>query len=195
MKRVMNTKTILIKLGRLIKTVGFVSLLVGGFGGCQKEIPQGKVLFDFESGGDLDRIHWKCHTLFSLSKEHATHGSKSLRMELYPSAYPGVTPILKDNDWSRFRALAFDVYNPEENEIKLRVRIDDKKEYPEYEDRYNRSFVLRKGGNRIEIPIESLVTSGTKRRLDARTIYKVIIFLVNPPGKRVLYLDYIRLVR
>jgi hypothetical protein len=194
-KRVINTKAALINLGRLVKTVAFVVLLMSGFGGCRNEMPQEMVLLDFEEDGDLDRIHWKCHTLFSLSEEHATHGSRCLRMELYPSPYPGVTPILKDHDWSRFRTLAFDVYNPGVNEVKLTVRIDDKKEYPEYEDRYNRAFVLERGDNRIEISLESLVTRGTKRKLDARTIYRVVIFVVDPPVRTELYLDYLRLVR
>jgi hypothetical protein len=115
----MTMKAAIMNLSRLIKTMAFVLLLMPGFGSCQKEVPREKVLFDFEEEADLDRIHWKCHTLFSLSEEHATHGSRCLRMELYPSPYPGVTPILKDHDWSRFRAFAFGVYNPEENENKL----------------------------------------------------------------------------
>ena len=177
-------------LGKVISLILALFLM-----GCADKPATEKVLFDFEEEADLDKIHWKCKTLFALSEEHATHGLRCLRMELYSSPYPGVPPIFKDNDWSRFRALAFDVYNPEEKEIKLSVRIDDKKDYPEYEDRYNRSFVLRKGANQIEIPIGGLVTSGTMRRLDVRTIYRVIIFVVDPPVKRVLHLDYIRLVR
>ena len=145
-------------------------LLVGGVGGCQKKLPREKLLFDFEEDSDLDKIHWKCHTLFSLSEKHATHGSKCLRMELYPSPYPGVTPMLQDHDWSRFRALVFDVYNPGKKGTELSVRIDDKKNYPVYEDRYARSFILNEGRNQMRIPIESIIASGTNRRLDARTV-------------------------
>ena len=71
-----------------------------------------RVLFDFETEQDLDRVHWKCHALFSLSEEHATHGSRCLRLELYPSPYPGVAPMLRENDWSEFRNLCFAIYNP-----------------------------------------------------------------------------------
>ena len=163
--------------------------------GCADKPATDKVLFDFEEEADLDRIFWKCHTLISLSEEHATHGSRCLRMELYPSSYPGVTPMLQDYDWSRFRALAFDVYNPEERNIDLTVRIDDKKDYPEYKDRYNGSFILREGRNKIEIPIESIITSGTKRKLDSRTVLRLIIFLAEPRVKTELYLDYVRLVQ
>jgi hypothetical protein len=195
MKPVKSIKVALMNLSRFFRAMALVALLTSGFGGCQKEFPQEKVLFDFESDAELDELHWKCHTLFSLSEEFASHGSKCLRMELFPSSYPGVAPRIKDSDWSKFKALAFDVFNPEYKDIELTVRIDDKKDYPEYEDRYNRAFRLRKGENQIKIAMDSLVTSGTRRKLDARTIHRLIVFLVYPPVKTELYLDYIRLLK
>ena len=99
--------------------------------GCRNEIPQEKILFDFETEQDLDRVHWKCHALFSLSEEHATHGSRCLRLELYPSPYPGVTPMVREKDWSEFRNLCFDIYNPQERETEIAVRIDDRKIWPD----------------------------------------------------------------
>ena len=59
-------------------------------GHCTKPESE-KILFDFESDSELDRFHWQCHTLFSLSDEHATHGKKSLKLELFPSDYPGLS--------------------------------------------------------------------------------------------------------
>ena len=35
------------------------------------------ILFDFESDRELDRVHWKCHTLMSISDQHSTHGKGS----------------------------------------------------------------------------------------------------------------------
>lgn len=165
------------------------------FVGCADPTPAEKVLFDFESDAELDQVHWKCHALFSLSEEHATHGSKCLRMELYPSTYPGVSPMVREKDWSGFRSLCFDVYNPEERELGIAVRIDDKKNWPDYPDRYNKRFALLKGMNRIEIPLSTLVTSGTRRGMDLKNIHRFLIFMADPPEKNVLYVDYIRLVR
>jgi hypothetical protein len=163
--------------------------------GCTDRPATERVLFDFETEQELDRVHWKCHALFSLSEEHATHGSRCLRLELYPSPYPGVTPMLRENDWSEFRNLCFDIYNPQEGEIQVTVRIDDRKIWPDYPDRYNKSFRLVKGSNRIEIPLITLVTSGTGRKMDLKSIHRFLLFMVTPPEKNVLYVDYIRLVR
>ena len=163
--------------------------------GCADRPATEKILFDFETDLDLDRVDWKCHALFSLSEEHATHGTRCLRLELYPSPYPGVTPMLRDEDWSKFRSLCFDIYNPQEREIKIAVRIDDQKDWPDYPDRYNKSFGLARGLNRIEIPLSTLVTSGPQRKMDLKSIHQFLIFMVSPSEKNVVYVDYIRLVR
>jgi hypothetical protein len=160
---------------------------------CTKSASE-KVFFDFESDSELDRFYWRCHTLFGLAKEHATHGIMSLRLELHPSDYPGLTPALPDTDWKGYKSFDFDVYNPQEEVIPLGVRIDDRKDYPDWSDRYNQTFSLSPGPNVIRIPLDSLVTSETNRRLNQRKIYALFIFMANPRGKTVLYFDYLRLV-
>ncbi len=162
--------------------------------GCHEGIPPESVLFDFESDSDLDRVHWKCHSLFHLSDKHVSHGTKSLHLELYPSEYPGFSPNLVKDDWQGYKSFCFDVYNPGEKELQITVRIDDREDAPEYPDRYNRSFTIKPGMNRIRIPLDSLVTSGTRRKLDLNSIHQLIIFMVNPALKVDLYIDYGHLV-
>lgn len=172
-----------------------IIVLVCFFGiGCSGP-PSERTLFDFESDDELDRFHWKCYTLFALSDEHATHGSKSLRLELYPSEYPGLAPMIKDTDWSKYRAFQFDVFNPQDADIRLSVRIDDREDYPGYADRYNRTFVVVPGANTITIPLDSMITSGSKRSLNLKMIYRLVVFMGQPKNKTVLYLDYLRLTR
>ena len=167
-----------------------VSLLVA----CSAP-PVERILFDFERDEELDRFHWKCHTLFTLSQEHATHGTKSLKMELFPSEYPGLAPMIENTNWSRYRAFQFDIYNPQNADIPLSVRIDDREDYPDYADRYNRTFVVGPGANTITIPLDSMKTSGSRRSLNLKRIYRFLIFLVQPEGKTTVYVDYLRLVR
>ncbi|MBN1626088.1 MAG: hypothetical protein JW944_06140 [Deltaproteobacteria bacterium] len=169
------------------------SILVLLVMGCHGPVQEELVLFDFESDNELDRFHWKCRTLLSLSEDHATHGNRSLMLELYPSGYPGMSPLLKDKDWRAYESLNLDIYNPEEKEMKIVVRIDDRGDAPDYDDRYNHSFVLMPGSNRINIPLNTLVTSGTKRNLDLKDIQALVIFMVNPLEKHRVFIDYVRL--
>lgn len=162
---------------------------------CGGERPPDPVLIDFETDADLDRVHWKCHTLMGLSSEHATHGKGSLRLELYPSDYPGFEPLLDQKDWREYRTLCFDVFNPSERRVSITLRIDDRKERPDYRDRYNNPIMLNPGMNRITIPLGTLITTGTGRDLDLGTIERLILFTVSPPRRVLLYLDHLRLVR
>jgi hypothetical protein len=141
-----------------------------------------------------NQLYWKCYTVFSLSNEHVTHGTKSLRVELYPSAYPGLNPKLEVKDWRKFKAIFFDVYSPEKEEILIIVRIDDQKENPAYADRYNKRFVIKPGPNHISIPLNSLISSVTNRPLNLKKIQKLMIFMVQPKKKHVLNVDFIRLL-
>jgi hypothetical protein len=163
--------------------------------GCTKPPTDELVLLDFENDEELEQLFWKCFTLYSISGEHATHGRKSLKLELFPSSWPGVTPKLSVHDWRGFKAFGFDVYNPGESEIKINVRIDDRDDFPDYGNRYNHSFFLKPGLTRVEIPVEALITSGTQRILDLKRIYSVAIFLGHPKQKYILYLDAVRLMK
>ena len=155
--------------------------------------PDELILFDFESDHELDDVYWKCHALMTISNQHATHGKGSLKLELYPSLYPGFNPFTKISDWRPFKLLCFDIYNPAEKEVRVTVRIDDRQDNTEYEDRYNQGFVLKRGMNHIKINMDSLVTSGTKRKMDTDKIYKFLFFIHKPAEKVVLFVDYIRL--
>jgi hypothetical protein len=179
-----------------IKLIGLIALMLLNLSvmGCVDTSPN-LVLFDFETDSELDRIHWQCHTLMSISDHHTTHGSKSLKLELHPSPYPGFKPVLKQRNWEKFNALQFDIYNPANEDAPITIRIDDKKDSNEYADRYNKTFLIQPGLSQMIIPLDSLVTSGTNRQLNLERIDKFLLFSVNPTEKMVLYLDYIRLVR
>lgn len=181
-------------MGNIVKNIFIGLVCVFLFAACEKIHPKELVLYDFESETVFDLFHWKCHTLFSLSDKYAVHGEKSLKIELFPSAYPGLSPALKHHDWRDYQALCFEVYNPAPDMIKLTLRIDDKKNALEYRDRYNKSFMILPGANILSIPLDSLKTSGTSKPLELKNIYRFLIFMSHPDKRYVLYLDYFRLI-
>lgn len=162
--------------------------------GCSGEKPDEWVFFDFETDTELDRVHWKCRTLFSRSNDHSAHGNWALKLDFYPSPYPGFSPMVSKNDWSRYQGFAFNVFNPSNTSLRLTVRIDDKKETPAYNDRYNKTFVIKPGHNMVTVPFSALKTSRTHRSLDLKNIYRFLVFMVQPEKTHTLYLDYFRLL-
>ena len=162
---------------------------------CRRPPQQDLVLYDFEDEHDLDRLHWKCHVLYAFSPQHAAHGRYCLRMDLYPSTYPGLSLPLSRHDWRGFNSLCFEIFSPAAETLHITVRIDDRRDTPPYSDRYNRRFALRPGMNAVRIPIAGLTTSGTHRRLNAAAIERFMFFMVKPERRRTLFVDYIRLCR
>jgi hypothetical protein len=165
------------------------------FFGCNRSMPAEIMLFDFEADQELDQLHWSCHQLYSLSPEHATHGSKSLKLELFPSDYPGLTTILPIKDWRGYKTFDFDMYNPSDLNIQISVRTDDKENYPEYNDRYTESFIVRPGSNHISIPLATMITAGTKRHLDFAHIHRLFVFIAHPKAKTTLFIDAVKLAQ
>jgi len=178
---------------RISTRILFIATCILIFISCTENLPRKYIISDFESDADMDRLIWKCHTLFSLSQGHATHGKSSLKMEFYPSPYPGLNPILAKKDWHHYKKLCFDIYNPEKHSIRINIRIDDSNNALRYEDRYNKSFILKPGMNRMLISLNTLLTSVTGKKINLKSICKLIIFMHKPELKAVLYIDYLRL--
>lgn len=148
--------------------------------------------YDFEDEDVFNYIFCKCKTNPTISDKYSTLGKKSLKLEIYPSKYPGISFGNFNHNWSKFFFIKADVFNEEKTTLHLSIRIDDKIN-PEYDDRYNNTLVLKSGANHISIELDRLVTSGTNRRLNLNRIERIIFFVVMPEKKKTLYLDNLRL--
>lgn len=171
-----------------------VIVLISFLLSCSSANPGELVLFDFETDAQLDRLSWNCHTLYSLSSEHVTHGSKSLRLELYPSEYPGLSAALKVHDWRHRGILSFDISNPGNTVMPIGIRIDDRDDYPDSTDSYYKIVQLPPGPSSVTIPLEGLKTVGTSRRMDLKTIRAFQLFTPHLGAKAIIYIDYVRLI-
>ncbi len=164
----------------------FHSLLTG----CQGRRP---FSYDFETEDILDTLYWRCKTVYTLSDQNVTSGRKCLKLEVYPSSNPCLGLSNFHPDWSGYDILKFDVYNQENIPLQLIIRIDDIKDIPSYSNRYNNTITLNQGANHISIPLNSLITSDTKRKLNLSRIERVLLYLEQSREKRTLYLDNLRL--
>ena len=174
---------------KFIRLLFFLILTLQLLSSCSSKQP---FCYDFETEDTIDALRWKCKTFFSLSNKHSISGQKSLKMELYPSSYPGITLKNFNPDWSKHTILKFGIHNEEQIPLRLNIRIDDKKN-PSYNNRYNNSIILKCGINHVSIPLNSLRTSGTDNKIDLTNVLKMVLFLSSPEEKRVVYLDNIRL--
>lgn len=171
-----------------------VLLTAGLLTGCVERHPDDGVLFDFESETELDRINWQCFVVFSISDRFATRGSSSLKVELYPSAFPGFNPKLPVTDWRSFKSLEFDIMNPEESDFHLSLKIDDLPGPPAAHERFARALTVVPGVNHVTVELEALAT-GSGRKLDLGRIEKLFLVSENLPAQRTFYIDRLVLSR
>ncbi|MCX8044927.1 MAG: hypothetical protein N3B18_12480 [Desulfobacterota bacterium] len=162
--------------------------------GCTSTSQSDLLLFGFERDADLDRLWWYCKTMYTRAREHATQGEYSLKVDFYPSHYPRFEPLMRTQDWSRYRALCFDIYNPSDSIITVTLRIDDRRTSPAFYDCHIQYLKLRPGHNAITIGIASLKGCKTQRPLRTKEIRRFMVFMYRPDRQHTLYFDNIKLV-
>ncbi|MCD6389270.1 MAG: hypothetical protein J7L69_07645 [Desulfobulbaceae bacterium] len=161
--------------------------------GCRLDSPPQLVLYHFENENELDNISWNCRTFYARDKSFATEGNFSLKVEMYPSSYPGFKSGKMEHNWSQYRCLNMDIHYPGPEPLRLAYRIDDRHDNPDYDDRVNGSFTLLPGANPVTLDLAELRTSGTRRPLILSHIDKFCIFLGHPEQPVTFFLDNIRL--
>ena len=150
-------------------------------------------LFDFESEVELQYLNWECHKWFKLSGDHATSGQYSLEVTVPAGQYPGINFLEIENDWSAYRQIRVDVFNPDEEPLLFHARIDDGNSRWDYGDRFDRDFTIKRGMANISIPLDSLKGNVSARSLDLRNIKHLMFFIPGNDRKRSFYIDNIRL--
>lgn len=54
---------------------------------------------------------------------------------------------------------------------------------------------MKQGWNDVSIPIVDIENAPAARKMELEHLSEVVIFTVDPPAPRVMYLDYVRLIR
>ena len=152
------------------------------------------VLSDLETPFEIDR--WTGNAgLFVQSLPLISRG-KLLKLALTTDQYSGASLSYFDGDWASFTTLNISLYNPDVNPLKITCRIHDLQHTDgneEYDDRFNRSFLLKQGWNHIEIDLHAVEASPATRRMDMSRIRGLQLFVTSLPAPRILYLDNVEL--
>ena len=123
---------------------------------------------------------------------------KLLRLSLTTDRFSGTVLDYFYADWRLFRKLEIDFYNPDENPLQITCRIHDLRHvdgHEEFEDRFNRNFLLTQGWNTVEIDLDEVAAAPVSRDMDMSHIRGLGIYVVSLPEPRILYLDNVRLSR
>ncbi|BBO84274.1 hypothetical protein DSCO28_48400 [Desulfosarcina ovata subsp. sediminis] len=152
------------------------------------------VLADFEAPFELER--WSGNAHLSIDHSIAVSGRASLCIDLNTTRYSGASLNYFPGDWRGWQWIAFSVYNPDPQPIRLVCKINDHQHDISgcrYADRFNRTFEMHSGWNRIRIPLEAVATAPQGRRMDLSRISEFNLFAVELPQSRQIFLDWLAL--
>ena len=128
----------------------------------------------------------------SITRARASQGEQSLRIVGGTGDWAGVNYSAGDKDWTPFRALALDVFNPREP-FTLFVRVDDNGECAKLADRFEHGFTLLQGWNHIRVSAAEIERGPKERRLNLKAVRRVAVFTGDGEPERFWFLDNVHL--
>ena len=131
-------------------------------------------------------------TSITLTRARASQGEQSLRVLGGAGDWAGVNYSAGDKDWTPFRALSLDVFNPREP-FTLFVRVDDDGNCVTLADRFERGFELARGWNRLRVPTAEIERGPKERRLNMKSVRRVAVFTGDGEPQRFWFLDNVHL--
>jgi hypothetical protein len=154
------------------------------------------ILGGFECPLEIDR--WEGDARLAIDHGIFATGKASLKMELNTTRYSGATLKYFPGDWQGYQALRFAIFNPEAVPLKIMCKVADRahdRSGHRYKDRFNGSFELNCGWNRILVPMADIEAAPKKRKMDLRQVTQVSLFAAGLKRNRIIYLDDVRLMR
>ena len=152
------------------------------------------LLSGLETPFEIDR--WAGSARLSVETIAAISAGKLLKLSLTTDQYSGASLSYFDGNWASARTLKISLYNPDTDPVPITCRIHDRQHADgdeEYEDRFNRSFLLTPGWNHLEINLDEVEESPAGRNMDMSRIRGLGLFVMSLPAPRILYLDEVRL--
>lgn len=117
----------------------------------------------------------------------------SLRVYFTTEQYSGFGLRYFPRNWSGYREVVLEVYNPGEDVIRLTCRIHDLSHNEAYNDRYNRQFRLLPGEREIGIKLAEVMTAPKTRTMDMKHIGALGCFTTKLASPAVLIIQSIYL--
>ena len=139
------------------------------------------VLASFKTTSELSRVHFGEGTRARIVRMTGEDGQAASAVELHlpPGKYPGFELRYFPGDWQGMRALKLTIVNPEPGPTEVTIRIDDTEYRLKLHDRYNQSFPLSPGINRIAIPLADVASAPRGRRFDLGRVHTLLVFAID----------------
>ncbi len=143
-------------------------------------------LYDFQQ--DSPERFWRGNVARSSGENCGPGADNALSIALTTRRYSGASLDNLPSDWRDYEELVFVLWNPQSHSILMTFRINDLAHElgsKGYQDRFNKSFQVRPGINRIHQNLDDVATAPRDRRMDMDDIRRLMFFTSNlsQPGR------------
>lgn len=155
------------------------------------------VLSDFATARQLD--WWEGNSArLSLSDSNVRNGKFSMRVDLNPGKYPGITLNHLFRDWQDYAFIRCSIFLEAAHPLDCVLMIYDR-QHPgrghHYRDRFNGEKSLHPGWNDFLVPLHLIENAPAGRTMDLTTIVVFSLFTVDLDQPVTFYLDSLALVK
>lgn len=146
------------------------------------------IIENFESVLTLG--YW--HGDIDLVDEPIKNGERALQVTMTPSGTKNAEfyPILKD--WSGYKTLSVSIFNPENDNLNVTVRVSDEQHdlgLQNHNDRFNQTVSLDQGWNTVIFDLDDIRYAPNNREMDITKMRRLIIFASSIIESKTIFLD------
>jgi VanZ family protein len=152
------------------------------------------VLCSFETPFEKER--WRSITSLHIDRNIKKEGRASLKVNSSFGVYTRTTLLSMARNWTGFRYLELDLYNPLSKVIYIRLTVHDelfRRRGYLAKDHFVRPYTLPHGWNHIRIPIEDIRTGPREREMQMTDIRELEILVWQHGKPRAIYIDGLKL--
>ncbi|ARN74350.1 hypothetical protein [Oceanicoccus sagamiensis] len=154
------------------------------------------VLSQFDTSLEISR--WKTNDKAVLVSSPVKEGQYALQVKLGTEQYSGVSLDYFFRDWRDYQALRLSIFNPDDSELAIVIRINDQRHLQAeqaYSDRFNRNIILQPGWNSVVFSVDVIEDEPEGRAMDITAIESIGIFTVALSEPKILTIDSVRLLK
>ena len=99
-----------------------------------------------------------------------------MEVTLHSGVFPGLSMIEPYPDWSTFKALGITIVSQNAEPFTVTIRIHDATHDNKYEDRFNKSFMVKPGVNSYKVQLQEIKRAPLGRKMDMQKISDITLF-------------------
>ncbi len=145
------------------------------------------MLTQLQEGWTSSFVHFDRVRLLKSVAVRSKNSKGMFHLRFDPGMYPGLSIVEPEEDWSAYDQLRFNVYSDNSEDIVLTLRVHDKDHNQKYSDRFNQSFIIRHGLNKMTVSLSRIRNAPVNRKLDLAHVAGLKLFLVDV--KKPVFLD------